>query len=238
MPQNIASQEYDNHAAEYDAMSREAAPWVFFDKPYLESKLVPQLHSKTKLLELGCGGGKVVEMLCKNNLKPDNVTGIDISKELIKIAKSRMPAARLIVGDMVKTQVKKNYFDVALSVRSLEYLDIKDLKKVFENVYTQLKALGKFYIIVGHPLRVNDGDISRYLDRGARYVSLPWGMKVSLFHKIISDYITAAISSGFTLNFIDEPKMPALLKKKNPKKYEKYMSYGGATNLHFIFSKK
>lgn len=235
---NKTAKEYNSHAIEYDNMSREAVPWIFFDKPYLKKVLRNNLSSKTKLLDLGCGGGKVIEFLCEGSLRPTNITGVDVSSELTFLAQSHTPEAHFIVGDMAKVKLHKNYFDIAVSIRSLEYLNLKELEQLFKNVYHSLKKNGKFYIVAGHPLRVNDSDITKYLNRGIRKVSLPWGMQVTLYHKTISDYLMSAIAAGFSLDFIDEPKMPDILKKKQPEKYQKYMSYGGATNLHFIFTKK
>ncbi len=230
--------EYNNNAVEYDKMSRKAAPWIYFDKPFLKSTILPQLHSTMNILELGCGGGKVIELLCKHTIIPKNITGVDISKELISIAQRYTPQANFIVKDMTKIPIQKNYFDAIISVRSFEYLNIKELASMFQIAYASLKSKGQLYIITGHPLRVNDADITTYLNRGIRKVSLPWGMEVHLYHKTISDYISLALSAGFTLNFIDEPSMPMSFKKKYPEKYQTYMSYGGATNLHLILRKK
>lgn len=235
---NITAKEYNSHADEYEKMSREAIPWIYFDKPYLKTRFNSVLTSKTKLVEFGCGGGKVIEMLCEQGAKPSNITGVDLSKELVDLAQSHAPQAHFIVGDMCKVKLPLNNFDVALSVRSIEYLNLKQLNKFFKNVYNSLKRSSLLYIITGHPLRVNNGDITQYLNRGKRKVQLPWGMEISLYHKTISDYLRPALSVGFELAFIDEPSMPKLLKKNHPDKYQKYLSYGGATNLHLVLKKK
>ena len=60
---------YNKRAAEYDSMSREALPWLYFDKPFLNKHVVPVLNQKTQLLEIGSGAGKVLRLF-KNKI-PD-----------------------------------------------------------------------------------------------------------------------------------------------------------------------
>lgn len=226
---------YNKRAAEYDSMSREALPWLYFDKPFLNKHVVPVLNQKTQLLEIGSGAGKVLRLF-KNKIPDKQIMGIDLSKELIAIAKTEFPYATFKVGDFTKTVLPKNKFDVALSVRSIEYLDENSLKKAFKSVYSSLKKGGKFFLLTGHPIRVNDGDISTYLDRGPRKVSLPWGMKVDLYHKPMSDILNALVSAGFKLEAVIEPEVPLSLKKKDPRQYKRYKSHG-ATNLHVVLVK-
>jgi cyclopropane fatty-acyl-phospholipid synthase-like methyltransferase len=231
------TKKYNDHAVEYDTLSREAVPWVFFDKPYLETKCIASITPRSTVLEMGCGGGKVIDMLRTHGLNEKNVTGVDLSSELVVVAKKNNPDAHFIVGNMVDVELPQDYFDVVFSVRSLEYLNVKELKQCFQNVFDSMKKHGTFFIVTGHPLRVNDGDITTYLSRGARTVSLPWGLQVELYHKTMSDFLMAAISVGFRITYIDEPNMPKILKEKHIEKYEKYVSYGGATNLHIVLEK-
>lgn len=78
--------------------------------------------------------------------------------------------------------------------------------------------------------------VAHYLERGPRKVSLPWGMKVDLYHKTIGDILNAAVSAGFKIQKMEELVLPATLKKKFPKEYKEEKSHG-ATNLHIIFTK-
>lgn len=231
----LISNNYDQHAVEYDEMSREAPPWVYFDRPFLKKNVVSIVDSKTKILEIGSGSGKVLELF-KKKVPDKQIMGIDLSKELTAIAKKSLPSATFKIGDYTNISLPQNYFDVALSVRSIEYLDEVELRKTFHVVYSALKKGGRFFILTGHPIRINNGDISSYLERGPRKVSLPWGMKVDLYHKTIGDILNAATAAGFRFEIISEPDVPLLLKKKDPKQYNKYKSQG-ATNLHLVFSK-
>jgi len=233
---NLVAKNYDRRASEYDQMSRVASPWVYFDKPFILKTVITAIKKNDQIIDFGCGAGKAIDLLIEKGISAKNIYGVDISKELITIAKNNIPNAAFQVSDFTKMKLPKQRFDVALSDRSVEYLDNKDLIKFFKNVFLSLKKGGKFYLITGHPLRVNNGHISTYLERGPRRVSLPWGMKVDLFHKTMSDFINAAIRAGFLIEYMEEPPIPLSLKRKDPKKFAHYKSYG-ATSLHLILVK-
>lgn len=232
---NLVAKNYDRRASEYDQMSRVAPPWVYFDKPFILKSVIPAIKKNDRIIDFGCGAGKAIDLLINKGISAKNIHGVDISKELISIARKNIPNASFQISDFTKMKLSKQRFDLALSDRSVEYLDNKDLIKFFKNVFLSLKKGGRFYLITGHPLRVNN-NISTYLERGPRKVSLPWGMKVTLFHKTIGDFINAAIQAGFSIKHMEEPLVPLSLKQKDPKRFAHYKSYG-ATNLHLILIK-
>lgn len=232
---DIIAHNYNQHAAEYDVMSRKAIPWLCFDMPFLKMNVIPSVSRKTKLLELGSGGGKVLELF-KVKIPEKKLTGIDVSSELIAIATTKLPQATFTLGDFTKVYLPPNHFDVVLSVRSIEYLNEGALRKTFRSVYSTLKNGGVFFVVTGHPIRVNNGHISTYLERGPRTVSLPWGMKVDLYHKTTSDILNAALRAGFTLKAINEVGIPFSLKKQDTQSYTTYKSHG-VTSLQVILSK-
>ncbi|MEX2362713.1 MAG: methyltransferase domain-containing protein [Balneolaceae bacterium] len=55
------------------------------------------LDKNSKVLDIGCGGGRLIELLSGNH----NVTGIDVSLEMIKTATARYPSTELIHGDFM-----------------------------------------------------------------------------------------------------------------------------------------
>jgi len=188
------------------------------------------------LVEFGCGAGKVLEYLVANGLNDKETLGIDISKELLDLAREVLPNTNFIEGDIATIDLPTSEFDIILSVRVFEYLDLEGLRSAMQNAHNALKNDGVLHLIIGHPLRVNDGDIRTYLERGVREVALPWGLKVPLYHKTISDYVAAGLSSGFTLSYIEETSLPGILKEENPEKFDNYESYG-AVSLVLTFRK-
>lgn len=89
-----------------------------------------------RILDVGCGPGVYAEELSR---KCDELYGIDISSKMIEIAKTKnLPNAKFSVGRIEDLQYKNSYFDAAVCVGVLEYLDdvesgIREVARVTRN---------------------------------------------------------------------------------------------------------
>jgi SAM-dependent methyltransferase len=96
------------------------------------------------LLNLGCGGGHV-DWVLKKYFK---MTGIDISKNMLSLAKKLNPEVTYLRGDMRKARLHKK-FDAVLIHDSINYMNTKkDLKAAFKTGYVHLKPGGVFITFV------------------------------------------------------------------------------------------
>ncbi len=104
-------------------------------------------HSKIKvktLLHLGCGGGHNDSIFKKHF----QVTGIDLSPEMLKLAKKLNPKVRDLKGDM-RTLRLKEQFDAVVCPDSIAYmLTPRDLGKAFKTAYEHLKPGGIFLTLI------------------------------------------------------------------------------------------
>jgi len=87
----------------------------------------------SRVLDLGCADGLNTSILLEQGI--EDIVGVDISKDLIKIAKKTNPQAKFYVASADKLPFKANQFDVVLvdSVfhHLLEYSQpIKEIKRV------------------------------------------------------------------------------------------------------------
>lgn len=229
--------QYNRFAKEYDEQSRTAAPWIYLDKPAIQEEFLPVAQSADLILDVGCGSGKALDLLAANGIPQRNMAGIDSSEGLLAIASANLPESTLLLGDISDPRhFSANHFGCALSVRVLEYLSMPALTVAMDNVFAALKPGSMFFVIVGHPLRVNNGDLREYLAHGVRTVSLPWGMQVDLYHKTVSDYVNSALGAGFSISHLEEVGMPLEFENENPEAYRNYLGYG-ATNLHLLLQK-
>jgi SAM-dependent methyltransferase len=90
------------------------------------------------MLNLGCGGGHV-DWVLKKYFK---ITSIDISTNMLKLAKKLNPDVIYKKGDMRSIRLKKA-FDTVLILDSINYmLTKKDLSSVFKTAYEHLKPGG------------------------------------------------------------------------------------------------
>lgn len=75
-----------------------------------------------KLVDLGCGTGAALARI--QNRTKLSLTGIDLAPEMLKIAKSRVPTASFIIGDLERTQLKTNVFDFVFSNAALQWCNL------------------------------------------------------------------------------------------------------------------
>ncbi len=100
------------------------------------------------VLEIGCGTGEelvpltpLVESQC------EVLTGIDVSREMVKVAKSKMPEGtrtQLVVASAFDLPFKERAFDVISCVATLHHLP--DLKSALKEMDRVCKEWGTIYI--------------------------------------------------------------------------------------------
>lgn len=100
------------------------------------------------VLDLACGDGSDMVYYQSQGAV---VCGIDASKELIQIAKRRMPAADIRIGFMENLPYADNSLDVVLSKYAIQ--TSVDIAPIFKEVARVLKPGGIFMYLVTHPLR-------------------------------------------------------------------------------------
>lgn len=101
------------------------------------------------LLDIGCGDGSYTLKLAKN-ISNGNVVAIDLSLNMLEIARSRLQERNNI------TFIKKNALDldykdsfsVVTALWSLRW--IHDLNSVFQRIYDALQKHGRFFAIIPH----------------------------------------------------------------------------------------
>lgn len=104
-------------------------------------------HSKIEaktLLHLGCGGG-CNDYTFKKHFK---VIGVDISKDMLKLARKLNPEVTYHNGDMRTIRLRER-FDAVTIPDAINYMNtIEDLRSVFMTAYEHLKPGGVFLVIV------------------------------------------------------------------------------------------
>lgn len=103
------------------------------------------LKKGSKVLDLGCGNGRLIKVLEKYDIE---YVGLDISDELVKFAKKSFPKHKFIVSDLVTTPFKENEFDAVLSVATLHHIPGGKRAKALEEANRVLKPGGKALISI------------------------------------------------------------------------------------------
>ncbi|MEO6583311.1 MAG: class I SAM-dependent methyltransferase [Ferruginibacter sp.] len=107
--------------------------------------LLTNLNSEDSILDLACGPGNVVQYLANknNNL---NLTGLDLSDEMIRLAKLNVPKAKFEVADCRDLNHLESRYNAIVCNFLLPYLTENEIEKLFSEVYNLLVPNGIFYL--------------------------------------------------------------------------------------------
>ncbi|MBQ9263136.1 MAG: methyltransferase domain-containing protein [Clostridia bacterium] len=96
------------------------------------------------LLDCGCGTAPMLTLL-KQKYPDKHYTGIDLTPEMIKVAKAKqMPGVRLVVGDCEKLPFPDESFDAVICCQSFHhYPNVQDF---FNSVFRVLRPGGRLIL--------------------------------------------------------------------------------------------
>jgi len=128
----------------YDKTIKEYKKNVLPLVPEEIESFMSQMPKSGKVLDLGCGFGRDCIILKKNGF---DVTGIDLSKGMIKEAK-KLKSVDFRVMDARKLRFPKDNFDGVWACASLLHLRKKEIGKTLSEIYRVLKLGGICFISV------------------------------------------------------------------------------------------
>ena len=132
------------HDAGFADWARNAAPFILerLNRPYIRGELV---------IDLGCGSGVLAKTLVEGG---HSVLGIDLSKEMIRIARESVPKARFKVGSLFAFNLPRCGAVVSTG-ECINYLFDSGanlgLNRVFRNVFAALMPGGVFIFDIAEP---------------------------------------------------------------------------------------
>jgi ubiquinone/menaquinone biosynthesis C-methylase UbiE len=106
------------------------------------------LAPKATILDLACGDGLDAAHYAQRGFV---VTGIDASKELIRIARANYPDISFKVGLAEQLPYQDGQFDAVFSKYAI--MTSKDMEPIFAEAYRVLREGGYFVYLVTHPFR-------------------------------------------------------------------------------------
>lgn len=122
------------------------------DWMYLQVKKVISPKEKVRVLDLGCGYGRLASKIVKDYPNA-YVVGVDIAQRYIDLYNENLGTrGNAIKADIRKLPFKDKSFDVVIAVTAMMYvLNAKDQDRAFGETFRILKNGGKFVFIERNP---------------------------------------------------------------------------------------
>lgn len=197
-------------------------PWA---PPETELRLLGDVR-EMRVLDLGCGGGHNAVALARRGAQ---VTGIDVSAQMIEHARARAAAANVGVtflqGDMTalhatgpEQEQKAEPWDLILSVATFHY--IRHIDPVLAVCAQRLQPGGRLVFSVDHPLRncffdADEEDLAVMPVRGyfdatpMRWIFPETTVPLRSYPRPVSAWTDAVTAAGLRLQRLVEPPPPA-----------------------------
>lgn len=171
-----------------------------------------------KLCDLACGAGELAIYWAEQGAE---VTGVDLSSEMLKIAQEK-PNANQVTWFQDDAQVLSKLDDAQFNIvaSNIAMPDIPDLSATYRAVYRILRSGGRFIFTTMHPcfesphssVMEENGkfigrNITHYAHEGHWKSTYPHGIRgtVGAHHRTLSTYINELLAAGFELKGIIEP---------------------------------
>ena len=179
----------------YDAVASDYAkriPDTSFEAP-LDLAMVDEFvsevaeHPASKVLDAGCGAGRMVTYI--QSLSPSlEVAGIDLSTEMITLARSAHPTVKFSQADLADTRFPEREFDGILAWYSIIHTAPDQLANIVAEFARILRSEG--VVLLGYQVGV-----------GERRLNKPYGHDVELraFLHRTDDVIATLTNAGFDL---------------------------------------
>ncbi|MBN2458541.1 class I SAM-dependent methyltransferase [Candidatus Woesearchaeota archaeon] len=146
---------YDSTAYEYDIKTNELRPQEIEKREYFldlvkkgikkDAKKAQDRRTakKAAIIDIGCGPGRDAKIFSGKGF---DVTGIDISEEMLNRARTAAPSARFSRMDFQKICLPDKSVDGAWFEAGIICIQKDDAKTVLANIYRILKSGGILYI--------------------------------------------------------------------------------------------
>ena len=216
---------YDAMAADYVAHV-EANPYTaLYEAPGLRA-LVPPIAGR-RVLDAGCGGGRTSAWLAELGAA---VVGIDVSPELVRLARERLPSATFSVGDLAEPLPFENGASTSPSPAS----SCTTCATGCRRCVSRLRPDGVVVLSTHHPAMdaelANSGDY--FAVELLRDVWKVGGREreVRFWHRPLSRMFGEIAEAGWRVDALSEPQLLPEMRERFPDDWDRL-----TRNPHFLF---
>ena len=114
--------------------------FINYDEEYSYYSEILKNYNFNSIIELGCGTGSLASRFIKNGY---NYSGLDVSDDMLGIARSKNHGSEFLSGDMTSFQLKDKKEACIIAGRTISYLlRNQELIDCFNSIYKNLKTDG------------------------------------------------------------------------------------------------
>jgi len=122
--------------------------WDSWTEDFIKDRWQTDVHSQHKwfldkvrllkpksILEVGCGFGRNIKFLIENGVKPDSITGVDISSRMIKFARDYISNNRVKLSVIaIENFDERKNFDLVFTHGVLMHIPPNNIEKALDNI--------------------------------------------------------------------------------------------------------
>lgn len=150
--EDSTGQLYDEQADEFARFANESYTWNFIEKPAFD-RYIPDLYKPdTRVLDVGCGTGRVMNHLVSKGVAPQNIKGFDSSQKMVEKAQASQPLSTVFQASLTDFDLPPGSVDLVTSNMVFQYLDNKDLRLALDKIYDVLTKDGILFFVMPHYL--------------------------------------------------------------------------------------
>ena len=209
--QRDSKQVYDKAAKDFRSKAPELLTYKYIVRPSLEKAMDEHFtgdRGALSVLDIGSASGRNVNTLIEEGFKAENILGVEISPEQVKIAKSEIPEASFEVGDISAHKLAPERNDLAIMVMVAEFLDKDKYPQALDNILSSMKPGGVFVCVTTHQKRYE----AKYgAKEGSAEVTTrgPWSEdKFSNYVRSVDEQKKAFKEAGFVVEEVEELRIP------------------------------
>jgi len=125
---------YSKLASVYEAMYYS---FIDYEEEYVFYSKILKKYNKNSVLEIGSGTGNLASHFLQNGFE---YLGLDYSKDMTEIAKTKVPEGEFIVADMRDFQLKKQVQSAIITGRTISYIvEYQDVRATFKSICQNLQ---------------------------------------------------------------------------------------------------
>ncbi len=213
---------FDGQEDDYHRFIKNSFSWDFIERPALDKHLKYLLEGNPKIMDAGCGSGRVIGHLISLGVSPHKITGLDENESFLEIAAKEFPRVKFVHSKLETAQIPGRDFDLITCSMVLQHFSERQLRFTMENFSRWLKPGGHLLYLVSHPGGISGRPLSSYFDRNLEMIDTPWHIPVPYYHKTVSDYINQVLRVGLAIEAVEEPEVSPGAREINPQEYDRY----------------